>query len=292
MIDRLLRDFVNLLIYGGAFIGLCAACITALTFELSGQAGENLQYVFLIGAATASLYTIHRIVGLQKTAHLVTSDRFAIIRKYQSHIRVYAVLWVMLAIWLSIPFLSVPFVLWILPGGIVGFAYVIPFLPGGKRLRDLGWGKILMISWSWAWLTAVLPLGCITHSSIQMIIIHGLERMFFVMLIAIPFEIRDLKVDRSLGLITMPEKLGPRKTQRIAWLLAGLTIFLSFIGSFHYFNPAYGMAISLSCLLMIPLIKLSYKTEDDYFFGGLLDGMLILSLWFFIVIHHWTGDWI
>ena len=289
MIDKIIKDAVNLLIYGGLFIGLCAACITALTFELSGQAIENLHYIFLVGAATAALYSIHRIIGLQKTAHLVTTERFAIIRKYQFDIRVYSVFWVLLSAWLALPFLSFSFILWIIPGGIIAFAYVVPFLPGGKRIRDLGWGKILMISWSWSWLTAVIPLGFITHSSIQMIIIHGLERMFFIMILAIPFEIRDLKIDQSLGLFTMPAKLGPKKTFRLTWLLVVLTILLSFIASFHYFNPAYGLAMSLACIVMIPLTKISYKIDDDFYFVGLIDGLMILVLWFFLFIHQWTG---
>jgi 1,4-dihydroxy-2-naphthoate octaprenyltransferase len=246
----------------------------------------------LIGTATSALYSVHRIVGLQKTAHLITTDRFAIIRKYQFHIRVYTVFWVLLAVWLAIPFLSLRFILWFIPGGLIGFAYVIPFLPGGKRLRDLGWGKILMISWSWAWLTSVIPLCVFTNASMQMTVIHGLERLLFIMLIAIPFEIRDLHIDRSLGLITMPEKLGARRTQKMTWLLGGLTVLLSLIASFHYFNPAYGMAISVACLLMFPLVKWSYKTNDDYFFGGLLDGMMILTLWLFLMMQQWTRGWI
>ena len=289
MIDKILKDAVNLLIYGGLFIGLCAACITALTFELSGQAFENLQYIFLVGAATAALYSIHRIIGLQKTAHLVTTERFAIIRKYQFDIRVYSVFWVLLSAWFAIPFLSIPFILWLIPGGIIAFAYVIPILPGGRRIRDLGWGKILMISWSWSWLTAVIPLGFIAPSSIQMIFIHGLERMFFIMILAIPFEIRDFKIDRSLGLITMPAKLGSKRTFRLVWLLVVLTMMLSFIASSHYFNPAYGFAMTLDCFLMIPLTKISYKIDDDFFFVGLIDGLMILVLWFFLIIHQWTG---
>ena len=287
MIDRFLRDSVNLLIYGGTFIGLCAACITALTFELAGVAAENFQYILLIGTATAALYSLHRIVGLQKTAHLVTTDRFAIIRKYHVHIRIYTVLWVMLSAWFAIPFINLEFILWTIPGGLIAIAYVIPFLPGGRRLRDLGWGKILMIGWSWAWLTSAIPMGYVLHASVQMIIIHSLERMFFIILITIPFEIRDLNVDKSFGLITIPEKLGSKRTLIVAWILTGLTILLSFAGAFHYFNLAYSLAMTMASLITIPLLKMSYKIHDDYFFVGVIDGIMILALWFFVIIHLW-----
>jgi 1,4-dihydroxy-2-naphthoate octaprenyltransferase len=285
LIGRLLRDTVNLLIYGGIFIGLCAACITALTFELTGRAEENLQYILLIGTATSALYSIHRVIGLNKTAHLKTSERFVVIRKYQSHIRIYTVLWIMLTLWLLAPLFSLTFILMLMPGGVIAFSYVIPFLSGGRRLRDLGWGKIMMIGWSWSWLTAVIPLWYFCDASIQTTVIHGLERMLFIMLIAIPFEIRDLQVDRSLGLITMPEKLGKLKTRRIALLMCVMIMFLSFLASVHYFNPAYGIAMSLTCIAVIPLIRLSYTIEDDFFFGGVIDGLMIAVLWLFTGIN-------
>jgi 1,4-dihydroxy-2-naphthoate octaprenyltransferase len=285
---KFIKDIVNLLIYGGAFIGLCAASITALTFELTGQADQHLPYILLVGAATAALYALHRVVGLNKTAHLKTSERFSVIRKYQFHIRVYTVFWVMISLSLFAPLFTVEFMLLLLPGGVIAFTYVIPFLSGGRRLRDLGWGKIVMIGWSWAWLTAVIPLWYFTEASVQMIVIHGLERMLFIMLITIPFEIRDITLDSSIGLITMPEKLGRRRTRRIAIMMIVAIFLLSFIASFHYFNPAYGMAMTMTSLLVIPIIKYSYSIEDDYYFGGLVDGLMIFVLGLFLAINQFV----
>lgn len=287
MTGKFIRDIVNLLIYGGGFIGLCASCITALSFELTGQAEQNLPYIFLIGAATAALYALHRVVGLNKTVHLKTSERFSIIRKYQFHIRVYTVIWAMISLSLLASF-NLSFLLLLLPGGIIAFTYVIPFLSGGRRLRDLGWAKIVMIGFSWTWLTAVIPLGYFTEASIQMIVIHGLERMLFIMLLTIPFEIRDLHLDRSVGLITIPEKLGRKRTSRIAIILCIAVIFLSGLAAFQYFNLAYVIAMSLTSLLVIPLIHFSYAIEDDYFFGGLMDGLMIAVLWVFIIVNHFV----
>lgn len=285
MINRAIRNTVNLFLYGGLFIGLCAACITALTFELIGRTTEHLSYTLLVGTATAALYNLHRMIGLQKTAHLMISGRFEVIRQYQFHIRVYTVLWILLSFWLVLPLVNEKFLLVLLPAGLISFAYVIPFLPGGRRLRDLGWGKIVMISWSWAWLTAVVPLWLFGNASIQMIVMHGLERMLFIMLIAIPFEVRDLQLDRSLGLITMPAKIGMQKTRYIVVLLSVLILFLSFVASFHYFNLPYGLAMGTTTCLVYPLFRRSDRMHDDYYFAGLIDGMMIVALWLFCLFH-------
>ncbi|HZV44875.1 MAG TPA: hypothetical protein VFF90_10380, partial [Saprospiraceae bacterium] len=64
MINKALRDIVNLLIYGGAFIGLCAACITALSLSINSREDEFFMYSLWIGVCTAALYCGHRVIGL------------------------------------------------------------------------------------------------------------------------------------------------------------------------------------------------------------------------------------
>lgn len=285
MTGRLLRDTVNLMIYGGSFIGLCAACITALTFEITGRTQQNLTYIFFIGAATAALYCGHRVIGLKKLEHVKTTVRFQVIRKYKSHIWIYCVLWILISLYLFVSLANVEFVLWLAPGSIIALLYVLPIFPGGKRLRDLGWGKIILIGWSWAWLTAFVPLFHFTTSSIQIAVIHTLERMLFIILLTIPFEIRDISVDKSVGLMTLPERFGRKTTIRISFLLGGFITFLALVTGFHYFNPAYVVAMSFTCALTIPLIYFSYTIDDDYYFGGLIDGLMILVLWIFTVVN-------
>ena len=278
MINKFIRDVVNLLIYGGSFIGLCAACITALTFELTGKTDQSLQYIYFIGAATAALYCAHRVIGLRKLDHIHSSERYDVIRQYETHIWIYCILWIIVTLWLFIPLASLELILWLIPGGSIGAAYVIPFLSGKKRLRDLGWKKILMIGWSWGWLTAFVPLWYFADAPLQMAIVNGVERILFIILLTIPFEIRDFKVDQSLGLITLPEKFGKRKTYRFSALLCVLIILLSAIISFHYINPPYIIAMTMTCIVLLPMVKYSYSIEDDYYFGGLLDGLMIFAI--------------
>ena len=281
MIDKPLRDIVNLLIYGGFLIGLCAACVTALTLEINGNADAHLRYVVWIGIATAGLYCGHRVIGLEKVAHIKTSVRFNIIRKYRKHIWIYFFVWTLLTTALFFSFGSLELLLWLVPGGSVAVGYILPFIPGGKRLRDLGWTKILMIGWSWGWLTAFIPTWLIAHEPLQMAIILGLERMLFIILITIPFEIRDMEVDRSVGLLTLPEKLGRKKTKRLVWMMGMGMVFLAMIPSFHYYNVAYFLTSVILFVLILAVNAYSWDTQDDYFFGGLTDGIMVLAIWIY-----------
>ncbi len=285
MIGRFIRDTVNLLLYGGTFIGLGAACMTALSFEITGNVQAHLGYILFVGTSTAALYCAHRVIGLKKVDHIQTSSRFAVIRKYKAHIWVYTVVWTLISVWLFFSSFEPKLLMVLIPGGLIAAGYVLPVLPGKKRLRDLGWGKILLIGWSWGWLTAFVPFFYFTESSLFLSGVHGAERILFIILITIPFEIRDIDIDHSMRLVTMPSLLGKKATTLTARLLVGFIFLFSLVISFHYLNPAYMMTMLFISLLTLPMIKLSYKIEDDFFFSGLVDGLMILALYVFALFN-------
>ncbi len=282
MIDRYLRDIVNLLLYGGAFIGLCAACITAFTFELIGNVEDNLDYIMLVGIATAALYGAHRVIGLHKLAHVTTNDRYSVIRKYKYHIWIYSALWVVLSFWFFIPHASWDFILWLIPGGSIAITYVVPLFSGGRRLRDIGWIKIIMIGWSWAWLTAFLPAYYFSDQPLHLSILMGIARMFFIIAITIPFEIRDMSIDQSVGLQNMPLRFGLKRSIRWGWFMCIMNVLIAGFLSMHYINGSYVLTMICICILTVWILQKSATTKDDYFFSGITDGTMILT----IVAYH------
>lgn len=278
MIDRLLRDIVNLLIYGGFFIALCASCITALSLEIHHHVEEHFLYTLWIGVCTGALYCGHRVIGLKKMAHIQTSERFNVIRRYEKHIWTYFVTWILLAIVMLYFIGSFRLLIWMLPGGFIAIGYILPLFFGQKRLRDLGWGKIIMIGWSWAWLTSFVPLWFLAEEPAWIAWLLTLERMIFIMAITIPFEIRDIEVDRSVGLTTLPEKFGQKGTKAITWISCISIVVLSYIPAYYYGNYAYFITMSVISVITFFIIQYSHKTREEYFFGGLTDGLMIIAL--------------
>jgi 4-hydroxybenzoate polyprenyltransferase len=286
LINKALRDIVNLLIYGGAFIGLCAASITALSLKIDGREDSYFMYTIWIGICTAALYCGHRVIGLKKMEHIQTSERFNVIRKYQRHIWVYFVIWIILAGILFLSFGNFRLLIWMMPGGFIAFGYVLPLLFGKKRLRDLGWTKIIMIGWSWAWLTSFVPLYFLAREPLLMVSVMTVERMFFIIAITVPFEIRDMQVDKSIGLMTLPEKFGQKNTTLLMWSLCISIVLLSYVAAYHYFNIAYFITMVIISICTLFIYRHSSKTQDTYFFGGLTDGLMILALLLQVGLSH------
>ena len=271
------KAIINLLLYSNLWIALAALAMSAQTQLLligSIQATPLLGFTFF---ATLFLYALHRIIGIQKARPFLKKGRFEVITQFKSHIIAYAVL---AAISAGLFFLQLPFNLQMATVApcLIAAAYVLPFLQGKRRLRDLNYIKIFLIAAAWSWITVLLPaieLGMLW--SIPMIFI-ALERAFFIFAIALPFDIRDLEMDRFNQVKTIPSQFGLRHTKRLA--IVCLLVMALMAGINYHINVYHQgtiVAIGLSGLVTFVLIWYTDKMKHDYYFSGLIDGMMILQ---------------
>src|SRR5690606_10602649 len=108
--------------------------------------------------------------------------------------------------------------------------YAIPLLPHAKNLRSLGGLKIFVVALVWAGTTVILPVVS-SHKSVDLNVwIEGVQRFILVLLLMIPFEIRDLEYDDP-ELRTLPQRYGFVKTKIMGGLGTLLFFFLTFLKS-------------------------------------------------------------
>lgn len=92
--------------------------------------------------------------------------------------------------------------------------YAIPVLPHTKNLRSLGGLKIFVVAAVWAGATVILPVIAAQHSISWDVYVEALQRFLLVLILLIPFEIRDLAYD-SAELRTLPQRFGIAGTKII-----------------------------------------------------------------------------
>lgn len=152
--------------------------------------------------------------------------------------------------------------------GIITFLYAIPLLPkkifidDHKNLREIGGLKIYVIGIVWAFATVIVPLvdnGIIIDNDA---VITSIQRFLYVLILMLPFEIRDLNYD-SVKLATIPQKIGIKKTK----LIGALLLMLFFV--LEYFKDNLS-SISIMVTLIITFITLlfvifSSKTQSKYY---------------------------
>jgi len=117
--------------------------------------------------------------------------------------------------------------LWI--GGLVliTFLYLVPLKIFGGNLRGFVGMKVYIVALVWAFSTVFLP---VVDSPVYItgdVILTAVQRFLFVIIIMIPFEIRDLKQDDE-GLHTLPQKYGIKKVKTGGILLLIPFYFLEF----------------------------------------------------------------
>ncbi|MBO3099786.1 UbiA prenyltransferase family protein [Gelidibacter pelagius] len=118
--------------------------------------------------------------------------------------------------------------------GVVTFLYAIPFLPKRyfvdqqKNLRNIGGLKVYVIAMVWAGVTVLLPVLDKNGVFSWDVWLTSIQRFLLVMLLMLPFEIRDLKYD-SLKLATIPQKIGIKNTKIMGVLVGMVFLILEFL---------------------------------------------------------------
>lgn len=162
---------------------------------------------------------------------------------------------------------------------IAAAGYAIPLFPKKKRLRDFSYIKIFLIAFSWGWVTVIMPsLELHLFPNVPAIVMF-LERCCFVFAIALPFDIRDLAIDKADGVQTFPGKMGVKNAK---WLVYAALALMLGLGWLNVQLDAYAfsnwLGLCVSGLLTATLIYFAKEERSDYYFTGLIDSMLLLQL--------------
>ncbi len=268
---------IDILLYTNIWIAGSASALFVFThFTLRGSFG-NHNLVFLLLTTCTWLYTLHRFIGLGKVETFKHGGRFQKIKRNRNIILGVGIISFLISIVLTFTLIISQFyVLAVL--GILSMLYVLPVFKNGKRLRDINYVKIFIISLVWAGLTVLLPSVQSSGIGFDLLMIGlFLERFLFIFAITLPFDIRDLDVDRMTGVRTIAANIGERPTY---YLSASLLILCSTLVLYLHFLEMLDstiLSIHLICnLITIIIIGLALRKKHDWYFTGALDGVMYL----------------
>ena len=153
-------------------------------------------------------------------------------------------------------------------------------VPGlhGRRLRDLPGIKIFLVAGSFAWVSVILPAVASGVVGQWFVWIMAAERALFIFALTLPFDIRDLHIDAPAAVKTLPQVLGMWGAVRLGYALLCLAGVLAF-GLFwvDFYAATTLAALLISYAITAYFIGLSPRRQHDYFFTGLLDGLMLLQ---------------
>jgi hypothetical protein len=166
--------------------------------------------------------------------------------------------------------------------GLITFFYAIPMgFKTPKNLRSIGGIKIYIIAVVWAMTTVVLP---VLESKLELNMDHWIlvvQRTFIVIVLMLPFEIRDLDEDQ-VHLSTIPQKIGITNTKLIGYALLGDSILLELFK--HQFNQNNFLTVCFISVLTAVFLSKSNKQQGRYYAAFWVEAVPVLALIFVIVL--------
>ena len=272
-----LFDFI---IYGNVLIAICAAMSTLSTaFILNNLINKNdLKLALFVGAATFFLYNLHKPITYFLRKQFIDNQRFRKTKTFQTPL---SILTVLAGIYCFYFFFKLALNAQILLIGMafLSLGYVLPILGNGRRLRDLAYLKIFLIAIVWAAITVVFPLLDLNipmrNTFVSQLFI---ERACFIFALCIPFDIRDMDWDIKTNVKTIPLSIGVKnaKIMGISALIIAILMVL-FLKSKAIYSEIICIKSIIIYLISILILIKTNKTYNDYFFYGLVDGMILIQ---------------
>lgn len=267
-----IKKIFDFYINSSTHVALAIVSFVVLTYLDLGLV-IDYELVFFIFAASVTAYNFVKYASIAGFRHIELTYRLRVIQVYSLLVFLYLIY--------SLFFLSLTSLL--VGFGLVLFTllYTLPVLPGFHNLRDLGGLKIFIIAIVWAVCTVVLP---VVESEILFVIdpqliAYFVIRFLWVLILIIPFEIRDLRKDAT-HLHTIPQLIGVRGAKLIGLLFICVSFLL-----FHIYHPDFKR---LSFLLMSGiaslLLLLSTEKRSVYYTSFVVESVPILWLIIYFII--------
>lgn len=147
---------------------------------------------------------------------------------------------------------------------LISALYAVPFLPNAKNLRSLGGLKVFLVAFVWTGVTLWLPLYATGITIGVDHLIFMLQQFVLVLLLMVPFEIRDLKYDQP-ELRTIPQQIGVLNTKYVAYFM--LIVFLVSALLLHK-NMLQVLFLDLIWVLLIAYFINKSKVDQSKYFAS------------------------
>ncbi len=213
---------------------------------------EYLNSFIFFGTITG--YNFVKYAGVAKLHHRSLTHNLKIIQIF-SLVCFFAMCYYALHLSIETLIFTIPFV------GLT-FLYAVPFLSGfDKSLREVSYLKILVVAFVWSGFTVLIPLLAAGKEISSSMLLCMLQRFLIVIVLILPFDIRDVKYD-AINLQTIPKKIGEQRTKRLGVLLLVFSLILEyFISS----EVRVKMAFMMFFFLVIVFLMRSKTAQSKYY---------------------------
>lgn|GEM_PF-198792 len=275
--------FLDFILFGNIYVALGAVCLIQSSIIQIQFTDHLLKYSLLAFFSTLFVYNFQRIFYKSSEENNAGSIRRKWIFNHKTSIRL---LIVIAAIGVAVTFFFNDYriLFYLSPLLILSLIYFLPFV----KLRKNPWLKLLTLVSVWTVATAVVPILLIsTEPFSRNNLLHIIMRFSFMVAICIPFDIRDLMVDKADSVLTIPQLLGENMAR---WLAFGFVLLYTLLVIFEF---TFGIitfmvftALLLSTIINAVLILMTNSKRNEYFYVAGIDGTMILQGALLMIVYY------
>lgn len=261
------------------FIAFAAVSLTLASQAELGMHPQFHAYLLVIFFAALFDYSFHRFITLHNKPEALRSEKY---NWEAGHFNLLKSLIIISLICLGISLLLVRIqIMYLLvPLALLTFLYSIAIFKKNEvrfRLQEIPGIKIFLIAFVWSATTVLIPvLQSENNVGRNQVLLVFIERFTFIVAVAIPFDIRDMKADQLSGFRTIPIVLG----ENYARLISNIALVLSLIIAIAHYRlnqqtfiiPFYSASIALNYYF----INNKKLKNRPLYYHGILDGSIII----------------
>ncbi len=182
---------------------------------------------------------------------------------------------------------SIEVLLFLIPLVALTIFYIVPIIPNKSNLRSVAGVKIFIIGLMWAGTTVMVPVAFAKGSFNLDFWIELVQRFLFIIVMMLPFEIRDLQYDEA-ALETVPQKIGVTKTKVFGSVL--LVVFLLLTATKGGLLPS----VEVLSTILVTTISLLFlwgteKKQTEYYCSFWVESIPIMWLGIVILLQNLFG---
>jgi hypothetical protein len=255
------------------FISCCALALCYQTYTLLHVPGEGRVYGFVFFSTLCS-YNFYWLISKYAFRKMEGIEVF--LKNNLSYISIFlfagaGTLFFLLKLPGIIPWVAIAVALTII--------YSLPLwpFPFAKRLRKAGFVKTTLLAFTWAYVTTIIPGIRIQGGEGNPLLTLFAARFFFMALLCIIFDTRDIKIDKMNALRSLATDVSRQFLGRImvfafiCYILAGLAVRL------HFSDNSQLAAFLVTGLLVWRVYTASKKQQGYIFYYFVVDGLMLFS---------------
>jgi len=224
--------------------------VTAILLNISID--SHLKFFVFFGTMTAYNFVKY---GVEAKKYVMVANR------YHKNIQFFSIIALLIAGYSAFYLNANEWYLMVVLFFLTGL-YAVPLLPHTKNLRSLSGLKIFIVAVVWAGITVALPSFEKPNVIPWDVAIETIQRILLVLVLLVPFEIRDLKYDDE-ALKTLPQRFGVHKSLIFGGFSAIVLYGLTFLK--EDLTPLDAISKGILFLILGHIMLYTKKNQSKYY---------------------------